>query len=230
VQWPSGGTQERAFSDGQVTLLQTLADQAVIAIENARLFDEVQARNRDLTALGEVGRTVSSTLDLKKVLKTIVDRAVELSGTDGGSIFYFRNGRFELGETAGLDEEVVTEYRKLDIAAGQTGLGEAIARQEPLQVPDVVDRPSNPLRDAAIAAGFRAALIVPLLSGDGPLGALLLQRRQRGNFQPSVISLMQSFADRRPSRSRTLTCSLRSTKRAVSSRLQASTSRSSWPI
>ena len=89
MQWPSGGTQERAFSDGQVTLLQTLADQAVIAIENARLFDEVQARNRDLTALGEVGRTVSSTLDLKKVLKTIVDRAVELSGTDGARFSTF---------------------------------------------------------------------------------------------------------------------------------------------
>jgi GAF domain-containing protein len=190
-----GRTQERAFSDGQVMLLQTLADQAVIAIENTRLFDEVQARNRDLMALGEVGRAVSSTLDVKTVLKTIVDRAVELSGTDGGSIFYFRNGRFELGETAGLDEDVVTEYRKLDIAAGQTGLGEAIAKREPLQIPDILDRRSNPLRDAAIAAGFRAALIVPLLSGDGPLGGLLLQRRTPGEFPVTAVSLMQSFAD-----------------------------------
>src|SRR4029453_7800129 len=79
-------------------------------------------------ALGEVGRAVSSTLDLKVVLKTIVDRAVELSGTDGGSIFYYREdiGRFELGETTGHDEDVIARYRKLDIAAGQTGLGEAI--------------------------------------------------------------------------------------------------------
>src|SRR5262249_42515698 len=183
------------FGDKQIALLQIFADQAVIAIENARLFEEVQARNRDLTALGEVGRAVSSTLDLKAVLKTIADRAVELSGTDGGSIFYFRNGRFELGETTGLDEDVVTQYRKLDIAAGQTGLGEAIAKREALQVPDILDRPSNPLRDTAIAAGFRAALIVPLLSGDGPLGALVLQRRRSGDFPPAVVSLMQSFAD-----------------------------------
>jgi signal transduction histidine kinase len=190
-----GRTQERAFSDGQVMLLQTLADQAVIAIQNTRLFDEVQARNRDLMALGEVGRAVSSTLDVKTVLKTIVDRAVELSGTDGGSIFYIRDGRFELGETVGLDENVVTEYRKLDIAAGQTGLGEAIAKREPLQIPDILDRPSNPLRDAAIAAGFRAALIVPLLSSDGPLGGLLLQRRTPGEFPVTAVSLMQSFAD-----------------------------------
>jgi len=82
----------------------------------------VQARNRDLTALGEVGRAVSSTLDLKVVLKTIVDRAVELSGTDGGSIFYYRQeaARFELGETSGLGDELVATIRKLDIAPAIT--------------------------------------------------------------------------------------------------------------
>jgi len=159
------------FSERQIELLKTFADQAVIAIENTRLFEEVQSRNRDLTALGEVGRAVSSTLDLKAVLKTIVDRAVELSGTAGGSIFYFREdiGKFELGQTTGLAEEVVARFRKLDIAARQTGLGEAIAKRQPLQVPDVQGRASNPLRDAAIEAGLRAALIVPLFSGDSPL-------------------------------------------------------------
>ena len=65
----------------------------MIAIENTRLFEEVQARNRDLTALGEVGRAVSSTLDLKVVLKTIVERAVHLSGTDEFNILLSRGGR-----------------------------------------------------------------------------------------------------------------------------------------
>src|SRR5215510_14405809 len=103
-------------------------------------------------------------------------------------------GRFELGETSGLDEEVVRRFRKLDIAAGQTGLGEAIANREPLQLPDVTKTASNPLRDAALQAGLHAALIVPLLGNEGALGALVLQRRRVGEFPSSVVSLMQSFA------------------------------------
>jgi signal transduction histidine kinase len=190
-------TEVRPFTDRQISLLKIFADQAVIAIENTRLFEETQARNRDLTALSDVGRAVSSTLDLKVVLKTVIERAVELSGTDAGSIFYYRleAGQFELGETAGLDEETVARYRKLDIAASQTGLGEAIAKREPLQIPDVMKRPSNALRNAALEAGLHAALVVPLLGSEGALGALVLQRRHTGEFAASTVSLMQAFAD-----------------------------------
>ena len=149
-------TKVEPFTDKQIELATTFADQAVIAIENVRLFDEVRARNRDLTALGEVGRAVSSTLDLKAVLKTIIDRAVDLSDTDGGSIFYYREdvGRFELGETSGFDEEVVERYRKLDIAAGQTGLSEAITNRQPLQIPEITKRASNPLRELSAGGGL----------------------------------------------------------------------------
>src|SRR5262249_31425325 len=187
----------RPFTDSQVALIETFADQAGIAIEDARLLEELQARNRDLPALGAVGRAVSSTLELNVVLKTIVDRAIELSSTNAGSIFYYRpeTGRFELGETVGLDEETVANFRKLDIAAGQTGIGEAIAKREPLPIPNVVQRPGNPLRDAALNAGLHAALIVPLLGSEGALGALVLQRRRTGEFPQTVVSLMQSFAD-----------------------------------
>jgi GAF domain-containing protein len=187
----------RPFTQRQIELATIFADQAVIAIENTRLFEEVQARNRDLTALGEVGRAVSSTLDLKIILKTIVERAVELSGTDGGSIFYYREeiDTFELGETTGLDAEVVTRFSKLDISATGTGLSEAIIKRQPLNVADLTRRMSNPLRDAALEAGLFAALIVPLLGGEGPLGALVLQRRTPGEFPATVVSLMQNFAD-----------------------------------
>jgi signal transduction histidine kinase len=131
------------------------------------------------------------------VLKTIVERAVQLSGTDAGSIFYYRKelGSLELGETTGLSEEFVARLRKLDIPAKETGPGEAIARRQPLQVPDLMQRPSDPLRDAVVEAGFRASLLVPLLSADEPLGTLILRRRRPGEFSPAVVSLMQSFAD-----------------------------------
>src|SRR5262249_50088737 len=152
---------------------------------------------QELQALGEVGRAVSSTLDLKSVLKTIVDRAVHLSGTDAGSIFYYRAdlGKFELGETTGLDEEVVARFRKLDISLRGSGLAEAIAKRQPLQIPDLTQRSSEPLRDAAIEAGFRASLVIPLLRAEGPLGTLILRRRSPGEFPANVVSLMQSFAD-----------------------------------
>src|SRR5262249_55428323 len=126
-------------------------------------------------------------------LKTVVERAVDLSGTDAGSIFYYRAeiDRFELGETARIDKEIIARLRKLDIAAGQTGLGEAIASRRPLQVPDVMKRPTNALRDA----GLHAALIVRRWGSEGALGALVLQRRRTGEFPPTVVGLMQSFAD-----------------------------------
>src|SRR5262245_44849477 len=91
-----GRTSVRPFSDKQIELVTTFADQAVIAIENVRLFDEVQARTRDLAqsvaelrALGEVSRAVSSTLKLETVLETIVGCAVQLSRSDSGIVYEF---------------------------------------------------------------------------------------------------------------------------------------------
>lgn len=194
----------KPFTDKQIKLVETFADQSLIAIENTRLFEEVQARTRELDrsvqelqALAEVGRAISSTLELKVVLKTIVDRAVDLAGCDAGSIFHYHadTGTFALGETTGLDDEVIARLRQLDISARETGQGEAITTRLPLQLPDLSKRPSYPLRDAAIEAGLRAALIVPLIGAEGPLGTLVLQRRVEGEFPLAIVNLMQTFAD-----------------------------------
>jgi signal transduction histidine kinase len=187
----------RPFTARQIDLLKTFADQAVIAISNVGLFEEVRARNRDLTALGEVGRAVSSTLDLEVVLKTIVERAVSLSGTHGGAIFYYREdvGSFELGETAGLANEVIDRLQKLEIVAKDTALGDVINRRQPIVITDLTKWPTKPLRAAAIEAGLRASLIVPLISAEGPIGTLVLLRRNPGEFSQTVVTLMQSFAD-----------------------------------
>ena len=105
------GRAPAPFSDKQVALLQTFADQAVIAIENVRLFKELQARTGELTrsvdqltALGEVGRAVSSTLDLETVLATIVSRAVEISGLDGGVVFEYDEAAEEFVHRAATDQ------------------------------------------------------------------------------------------------------------------------------
>src|SRR5206468_12774289 len=97
-----GKPEPGPFPDVQITLLQTFADQAVIAIENVRLFTELEARTAQLTrsvgelqALGEVGQAVSSTLDLEAVLRTIVSRATQLAGMDAGAIYEYDETREE---------------------------------------------------------------------------------------------------------------------------------------
>ena len=107
------GPEVQPFSAKQIALLETFADQAVIAIENVRLFKELEARTQDLTrsvgelrALGDVGRALSSTLDLDTVLQTIVTRASQLAGTDACSVYEYDEATeaFHLRATHNLDE------------------------------------------------------------------------------------------------------------------------------
>jgi GAF domain-containing protein len=110
----------RPFTDKQIALLKTFADQAVIAIENVRLFQELEARTRELAqsvgelrALGEVGQAVSSTLDLQTVLSTIVRHAVQLSRTDGGVVYEYDEAaeEFHLRASHRMEEELVEAIR-----------------------------------------------------------------------------------------------------------------------
>ena len=190
------------FSDKQIELVSTFADQAVIAIENVRLFDEVQARTRDLAqsveelrALGEVTQAVNSTVDLETVLTTIVAKATQLSNTEAGAIYVFddANEEFRLRATYGLDESIVAGLRDSHIRLGQTGVSEAVERRVPIQIPDVQDDPSITL-DIIVRAGFRALLYVPLLGTDKIVGALVVRRKQPGEFAKGTIELLQTFA------------------------------------
>ena len=128
----------RPFSDKQIGLLKTFADQAVIAIENVRLFQELEARTRDLArsvgelkALGEVGQAVSSTLDLQTVLSTIVRHAVQLSGTDCGIIYEYDEAtqEFHLRASYQMEEELVNAYRATPLRLGQGATGRAAETQ-----------------------------------------------------------------------------------------------------
>ena len=122
----------RPFTDKQIALLKTFADQAVIAIENVRLFQELQERTRELVesveemkALGEVGQAVSSSLDLETVLETIVARAVDLSGTDCGVIYEYDEAAqdFNLRASHRMEAEAVEGLRAARIRIGRRRRG-----------------------------------------------------------------------------------------------------------
>ena len=192
------------FSEDQIELVKTFADQGVIAIENVRLFKEVEARTEalsktvgQLTALGEVGQAISSTLDIDKVLKTVVTRAVKLTGLDGGVIYEFDplTERFQLRASKNFDEQSVSGLRGASLRVGEGAVGTSVATREPVQVPDThaPDYPAR-LRELLDREGFRAILAVPLLREDQIIGALLMLRKSPGTFAQETIELLQTFA------------------------------------
>ncbi len=192
------------LSAKQIDLLRTFADQAVIAIENVRLFDEVQARTRELSqsveelrALGEVSQAVNSTLDLDTVLTTIVAKAVELSGTDAGAIYTFDESRqeFRLRATHGMDKALVSAIQDQHIRTDERVIARVVSERSPVQVPDLLNEPSSPLLSVIIRAGYRAVLVVPLLRPGEIVGTLVVRRKESGEFPKSTVDLLETFAD-----------------------------------
>src|SRR5437773_4180520 len=190
------------FSDKQIALLQTFADQAVIAIENVRLFKELQERTQELIrsvdelrALGEVGQAVSGSLDIQSVLTSIVTHAVELSHTDAGTIFEFDEASqvFVPMANYGMAEELIETLRESHIGIGESVVGQAAAARAAVQIPDLENEPDYP-RPFVLKAGYRALLAVPLLREDRVIGALVVRRKAAGTFPGPVVDLLQTFA------------------------------------
>src|SRR6516165_2370952 len=193
----------RPFTDKQIELVTTFADQAVIAIENVRLFDEVQARTRELSqsvgelrALGEVSQAVNLTLDLETVLSTIVTKAVQLSGTEAGAIYgYDEQAReFRLRATYGMDQELIDALTQRHIDLDDPNVVEVFAQREPLQVADLKKEAASELNKIALRAGYRARMVAPLLRGEEIVGMLVVRRRTPGAFPPTTIDLIKTFA------------------------------------
>jgi signal transduction histidine kinase len=198
-------TEVRPFTDKQIALLKTFADQAVIAIENVRLFKELDERTNELTrsvgelrALGEVGQAVSSTLDLETVLTRIVSHAVQLSGTDGGAIYEYDepSEEFLLRATDHMEEELINALRANPPRLGDGVVGRAAASREPVEVPNILEeRAYAPrMREMLERFGFRASLAVPLLREDHIIGGLVVRRKSTGEFRPEVVELLKTFA------------------------------------
>jgi signal transduction histidine kinase len=199
-----GRAEAGEFSTEQVNLLRTFADQAIIAIENVRLFEALEARTQDLTrsvgelrALSEVGQAISSTLDLQAVLSTIVARATQISGTDAGVIYEYDEPRavFVPRATEHLEAEIVETMLATPVRRGEGATGRLAEVQEPIQVPDILAAPAESrVRGALVLAGYRALLAVPLVRESRLLGGLTVIRKATGEFTPEVIDLMRTFA------------------------------------
>jgi len=200
-----GRSEPGPFPDKQVELLQTFADQAVIAIENVRLFKDLEARTGELTrsvgelrALGEVGRAVSSTLDLETVLATVVAHANQLSGTEGGAVYEYdeEEAEFHLRVARGYDEEGVDAIRAVAIRKGEGVVGRMAVTRAPVQIADILDEGAyqSRLRDVLVRHGHRALLAIPLVREDTLIGGLVVNRRRPGAFAPEVVELLTTFA------------------------------------
>ena len=190
------------FTDKQIELVTTFADQAAIAIENARLFDEVQARTSELArsveelrALGTVSQAVNSTLDLQGVLDTIVAKATQISGTEGGAIYVLdeRQGQFQLSATFGMSNEVIAAVRNMHAEISEA-VGLLTETHEPSQQPDLRDLPPTRVNDIVLREGYRARLVVPLMRSENVIGALVVRRKAPGEFPVSTVDLLKSFA------------------------------------
>ncbi len=177
----------------------------MIAIENVRLFKELDERTNELTrsvgelkALGEVSQVVSSTLDLEAVLTRIVSHAVQLSGTDGGAIYEYDepSEEFQLRATDHMEEELINALRANPPRLGDGVVGRAAASREPVVVPNILEeRAYAPrMRQLLERFGFRASLAVPLLREDRIIGGLVVRRKSTGEFRPEVIELLKTFA------------------------------------
>ena len=197
--------QPGQFPESQVTLVQTFADQAVIAIENVRLFRELEERTKDLTrsvgelkALGEVGQAVSSTLDLETVLATIVARATALADMDAGAIYEYdeAHAEFHLRTADRLPDEVVTALRAEPVRKGEGALGRMATTGEPAQIRNIMADASyqSRLREVVLRLGYRSLMAVPLLREDHLLGGLVVYRNNAGEFAQPVIDLLKTFA------------------------------------
>ena len=150
----------------------------------------------ELRALGEVSQAVNSTLDLETVLSTIVAKAVQLSATDAGAIYVYDDQEkiFRLRSTYGMSEKVIAAITDPQNDIAQTPVGEAARRLEPVQIADMRNEPPSRVRGILLGEGYRALLVVPLVGQNRTVGALVVRRKQPGEFPKQTTDLLQTFA------------------------------------
>jgi signal transduction histidine kinase len=194
----------RPFTDRQIALVETFADQAAIVIDNFRLLDKLRHRTdelgrsvSELQALGEVSQAVNSTLDLETVLSTIVAKAVQLSGTEAGAIYGYDGQwrEFRLRATYGMDQALIEALTQRHIGFDDPNVVEIFTHREPTQVADLREEPASELNKLAMHAGYRARMVAPLLRGEDIVGMLVVRRRTPGVFGKNIVDIIKTFAE-----------------------------------
>jgi len=185
-------TEPAFFTDRHQTLLETFADQAGIAIQNARLFEESQRRARETQALLEAGRAVNQSLDVGETIRLILSQAREVLGVESCGLMTLDAATGELSSVASLDLDPASRAR-IKIRVGEGVTGKAVQERRPMQSPDVYRDPRA--RFPQLHSDLRSMLAAPLMVGDQAIGALTVLRRDVHRFTPEEESLVSAFAD-----------------------------------